>query len=644
MNASLTGAVPTTSQKSSNSFEIEAQIVRKQESRGMWMSGYLKSLQIRLLFNSILVGASIVVLTLGTCMSAFARVRRSGVQYEDFVVAFVGVPMFFILMTFLLDNIVALVWELTDVPRQPLISLRSTCVGFGVRYRSVILGLLTVCEALPLLWTACECAIQQDFRVAALINMYSRGYVITCVVLAVSLLLCKVSIAFTRCTSDDVKQRVAAAKKQLVEHDFFDLSFTLQASTDRHVAELYASNKRLCLTCLGIAGVLIVVGYACFQLTEQIVIAFAVLLAILFLQWKALLAVAPKLFGKTYLVMLCLYAFFSIASMPFDVANINAEGSKFVFLQSGLYARQSEVPIGEAAYNAYPICSMRWGRGTKNDGLQLNIFDFLVLANSVYRTSPVDVYDHVNNATLNTAYAGFRLEEIQPHLGVARYAVFNFPAAKKRVLAIRGTQQKSDMLADIEMLSPVIMLNTISQLIPIDRLIARSTWRWYFSTLDISKWFGGRPTPYARHLERAIELKRQCDEEGYELFVTGHSLGGILAAIIGAHLNVKSVAFSPPGQEFMLNQYGLNKNVQISRTLTAVKPERDVVPEIDGQIGNIQPIACSAGFFGLCHLNEITFCELFKRCGGDPRGRQRPELMADFCKVLWSGGNVLSLY
>merc|ERR1712166_264522 len=117
---------------------------------------------------------------------------------------------------------------------------------------------------------------------------------------------------------------------------------------------------------------------------------------------------------------------------------------------------------------------------------------------------------------------------------MARYAVFNFSAVKKIVLAIRGNQQLDDVLADVQMMAAVAALDTLSNVVPIKALIPMKAIQWYLKELNPAKWFSGRPAPYEPHLRKAMALIEQCEAEGCEVFVTGHSLGGVFAAIFGS--------------------------------------------------------------------------------------------------------------
>jgi len=268
--------------------------------------------------------------------------------------------------------------------------------------------------------------------------------------------------------------------------------------------------------------------------------------------------------------------------------------------------------------DGYPVCSMRWG--TAANDTQLNIFDFTILAEAVYGKKKDIVRNRLHMAFKNTTLHDYAIEEIQDWTAMARYVVINFPAAKKRVIAIRGTQIADEGLADLDMMAPAAVLDFLHQFVPVDSLLPKHIIRWYFEYFNLKLWFGGKLT-YQKHLDAAMHWKQVSDSEGAELFVTGHSLGGVLSAIISGRTGIKGVAFSPPGTEFMLNRYGVKAERLVWGTYTAVIPERDLVVKIDGQIGTMAPIECPRPAKN-CHDVSASLCELFDRCGGDPRGRQ----------------------
>ncbi|KAF0747017.1 hypothetical protein AaE_007898 [Aphanomyces astaci] len=115
------------------------------------------------------------------------------------------------------------------------------------------------------------------------------------------------------------------------------------------------------------------------------------------------------------------------------------------------------------------------------------------------------------------------------------------------------------------------------------------------------------------------------------VILTGHSLGGAIARVVGSVLGKPSVSFSPPGSgqtysKLVHDIAGQDMQVDRSRLhheCTCVLPEYDPVTMIDTQSGLIQRITCDTPHLSMqlsCHMIQGTLCNLLQHCGDD-RGR-----------------------
>mmetsp|Transcript_20380 Transcript_20380/g.28234 ORF Transcript_20380/g.28234 Transcript_20380/m.28234 type:complete len:127 (-) Transcript_20380:46-426(-) len=97
--------------------------------------------------------------------------------------------------------------------------------------------------------------------------------------------------------------------------------------------------------------------------------------------------------------------------------------------------------------------------------------------------------------------------------------------------------------------------------------------------------------------------------------LTGHSLGGAVANIVGAKLRLRAVAFSPPGIYWSSHKFGIPSTDRIDAEVFSVVPERDVVPSIDRQRGLVQYITCPEEFSSIgCHDIIHSLCNLANAC------------------------------
>ncbi|CAN0497237.1 unnamed protein product, partial [Ectocarpus sp. 12 AP-2014] len=121
--------------------------------------------------------------------------------------------------------------------------------------------------------------------------------------------------------------------------------------------------------------------------------------------------------------------------------------------------------------------------------------------------------------------------------------------------------------------------------------------------------------------------------EGRNVVLTGHSLGGGLARIVGALEKATSICFSPPGiaqsyRKFSVGAGALDRAL-LHQMSVSIIPEYDFVPMIDTQarestnddlVGLIQLISCDTAGKALqlsCHMLEGTICDIIRHCGDD---------------------------
>ena len=74
---------------------------------------------------------------------------------------------------------------------------------------------------------------------------------------------------------------------------------------------------------------------------------------------------------------------------------------------------------------------------------------------------------------------------------------------------------------------------------------------------------------------------------GWRSFMTGHSLGGGLAGIVGARLKLEAVAISPPGLVLSRKKFDIALR-DLAQHSVAVLPTRDPVPLVDAHFGLVQ--------------------------------------------------------
>jgi hypothetical protein len=135
---------------------------------------------------------------------------------------------------------------------------------------------------------------------------------------------------------------------------------------------------------------------------------------------------------------------------------------------------------------------------------------------------------------------------------------------------------------------------------------------------------GKTPGHYQPLLQHVQNLKAQ----GRDIALTGHSLGGGVAGIVGTRTRTRTVTFSPPGIFYSRLKFEIDSALDLDSALISVIVRNDWVSMIDRPAGSVGYLPCDE-FPITCHGVART-AVLFQRACGDPRGRRfDPGLGAD---------------
>lgn len=297
-------------------------------------------------------------------------------------------------------------------------------------------------------------------------------------------------------------------------------------------------------------------------------------------------------------------------------------------------------PSEQASLGSYPICRMRWGRGAY-DATRLSVLDLAAFAEAVYAETEADILAMVLNATANTDLgSSVVIEDLESVESVARLVVFALPSIKVRVIAFRGSQQVADWRKNADIWAPSALFQLVKLIMPFGQAISMSVSR--FVAVCVRSWFGIEPVGIET-LEFVRAEMRQSAQDGYFLVLTGHSLGGGVAQLIGASEGISALGFSPVGATSATYRVGLSHaEAPIESNAVAIVPWGDVVPLlIDMQTGVVQYISCNTFNVVRCHDLRRAACEIYRRCG-DPRGRDMSlqcllELGPGWDAIPWGG-------
>ena len=182
------------------------------------------------------------------------------------------------------------------------------------------------------------------------------------------------------------------------------------------------------------------------------------------------------------------------------------------------------------------------------------------------------------------------------------------------IVSIRGTTNTIDVMADVELWASSFIMNVLKATIPI-----------FHGYADDSRLFLG----YAMHLPRYMFnhlslingyisliydfVSQMKVENGMEIVLTGHSLGGGLAKLISSMTGYQAISYSGPGITALAAFYQW-EDEHIIDSFVNIVPQLDPVPMVDQSTGSDFLIPCQSGMIA-CHNILRTMCMLATLCG-----------------------------
>lgn len=245
----------------------------------------------------------------------------------------------------------------------------------------------------------------------------------------------------------------------------------------------------------------------------------------------------------------------------------------------------------------------------------LSVLDLALMADAVYGTTT-----DIQKSTMENRFNGTELENWRY---VARnnestdgqnWMEIYFPSVNMTVIAVRGTASATDALEDMHFWFGICIMQAVNVFVPFLKQLPRA---FVVKLLSMKLISAIMPSPvYTDLLNHAVDTRARV---GNNLVVTGHSLGGAIAAMIGAKTKTSAVSFSGPGLLYSLGRFDIASQDVRDYVLT-MKPKSDIVPAVDQLGGLVQEIRCKHSSPMSCHSTSTHLCELYFSCG-DPRQR-----------------------
>jgi len=278
-------------------------------------------------------------------------------------------------------------------------------------------------------------------------------------------------------------------------------------------------------------------------------------------------------------------------------------------------------PAPPTALNSrYGVCSQSWG--PDDEALirsHVGILDFAFL----------NYLSNMQNASLAARQmaewfpADWRLQyRSTGGLGLPHFDHYIHLPTEMSVVIVRGTQTVGDAIQDLYLWAPALILQSFTVIVPILRHLPPPVLRWLVELGSFEEWIDIFSQPVGFGYQNPIREYVAANCSLNRTILTGHSLGGAVASVVGVQTNLAVVAFSSPGISYSAKKFRLSEEhitTPRSRLLT-VQPFSDPIAMVDAQLGEVQAIGCAR--HGIpCHYLSVTIEELLRTCG-DSRGRR----------------------